>query len=185
MKSRVALAVFLLAALITVVARAQSPSSQPGAEKAEKAEKKDPLFFVKIAADIAGNVQTQSLNGYLAIYIDSQAWASALSDGDLGPFMKLKEGKAGRSAACLISDARDAGVCVFYDGDTPFGVASVKAGASGKIEAKDVETAYKPVSKEMLKKSEKELHFEPGDVAADDGQTLPAFQVSAPVKFSL
>jgi hypothetical protein len=189
MRTRVAFfLVFAVAATLVTAAVAQSPSTQPSAGKAEK---KDPLFFVKIAADVASNVQTQSLNGYLGVYIDSETWASALKDGDLGPFVKLKEAKAGRTVACLFSQAKDAAVCVFFDGDTPFGVAAVKAGvapvkagASGGIEASDVAAAYKPISKEMLKKSEKELHFEPGDLNTDDGAPLPGFSISIPVKFS-
>ncbi len=158
------------------LAAAQDPLSQA-------AQKKEPLTFVKIAADVARNVQPQSLNGYLALYIDSQAWASGLKDSDLGPFLKVKEAKPDRSAACLFSSAKDVAICVYFDGDTAFGVAAVKAGASGKIEPSDVPAAYKPVTKDMLKKGEQELRFEPGEAATDDGQPLPAFQVSTAAKF--
>jgi hypothetical protein len=181
MKSRLISFLVLAVALMTVAASAQNTPSQPSGEKVEK---KDPLFFVKIAADVAGNVQTQSLNGFLGIYIDSQTWPSALKDGDLAPFVKLKEGKAGRSAACLFSGEKDAAVCVFFDGDTPFGVTAAKAAASGKIEANDVAAAYKPITKDMLKKSDKALQFEAGDLNTDDGAPIPGFQISIPVKFS-
>jgi hypothetical protein len=124
------------------------------------------------------------LEGFLAVYIDSQTWPSALKDGDLGPFVKLKEAKVGRSAACFFSDQKDVGICVFFDGDTPFGVAAATAGVNGGIGANDIAASYQPVSKEMLKASPKEFHFEPGDVNADDGTTLPGFQISMPVKFS-
>jgi hypothetical protein len=76
------------------------------------------------------------------------------------------------------------GHLLFFDGDSPFGVAAATAGANSGIEANDVAASYKPVSKEMLKASPKELHFEPGDVNADDGTTLPGFQISMPVKLS-
>jgi hypothetical protein len=183
MKSRIALS-FLVAffAVILAAAQNQPAPAKPGAEKSA-AEKKDPLFFVKIAADVAGNVQQASLNGFLGLYIDPQNWASGLKDSDLGPFLKVKEAKPGLSAACLFSPNKDVAVCVYFDGDTPLGVAAAKAGASGKIEAADISAAYKPISKEMLKKGDKELRFDQGDVSTDDGQTLPAFSIATGSKF--
>jgi hypothetical protein len=167
---------------VTLAAAQNQPAAKPGAEKPTP-EKKDPLFFVKIAAAVAGNVQQASLNGFLGLYVDSQNWASGLKDSDLGPFLKAQEAKPGRSAACLFSNNKDVAVCVYFDSDTPFGVAAVKAGASGKIEASDVSAAYQAISKEMLKKGEQELRFEPGDAATDDGVSLPAFQLATGAKF--
>jgi hypothetical protein len=183
MKARIALS--LLAVLLTVTlaaAQNQPATAKPGPEK-PGVEKKDPLFFVKIAADVAGNVQQTPLNGFLGLYIDPQNWASGLKDGDLGPFLKAQEAKPGRSAACLFSNAKDVAVCVYFDGDTPFGVAAVKAGANGTIAASDVSAAYKAISKEMLKKGEQEVRFEQGDISMDDGQPLPAFQIATGAKF--
>ena len=141
-------------------------------------EKADPLFFVKTTADVAGNVQKSSLDGYLGVYVSEQNWDAGLKDKDLGPFLKLKEAKPGRSAALLFSTAMDAAICVYCDGKSPFGVAAVKAGAGSSIQASDVAAAYKAVSKEMLKKGEQEWHFNEGDVNTDDGVSLPGFQIS-------
>jgi hypothetical protein len=171
----------ILAVLFTVtlaVAQNKPAPATPGAEK-PGAEKKDPLFFVQIAADVAGNVQTSSLNGFIVVYVDSQNWGSGLKDGDLGPFMKAKEEKPGRSAACLFSGAKDVAICVYFDGDKPFGVAAVKADTTGKIDAGAVSAAYKNISPEMLKKSDRPWSFEQGNVNADDGQELPAFTISS------
>jgi hypothetical protein len=153
-----------------------------GAQNQPDQGKKDPLAFVKVAAVIAANVQHETVVGATGIYIDQQIWAAALRDGDLGPFIKVKEAKTGRSAACLFSESKDSAVCVYFDGDTPFGVAAVKAAASGKIDAEAVAAAFKPVSKEMLKKGNEELSFSPTDVATDDGQPLPAFLVTVAAK---
>ena len=183
MKVRIVLSFLAVLFGVTLAAAQNQPAAKPGAEK-PITEKKDPLFFVKIAADVAGNVQQTPLNGFLGLYIAPQNWAPGLKDGDLGPFLKAQEAKPGRSAACLFPNAevKDVAICVYFDGDTPFGVAAVKAGASGKIEAGDVSAAYKAISKEMLKKGEQEVRFEPGDISMDDGQPLPAFQLSTGAK---
>jgi hypothetical protein len=171
MKFRVV--VSLMLAMVAVLAMAQN---QPNAEK------KTPLFFARIAADVAGNVQGQSLNGFTVIYLDQKNWTAALKDSDLGPFLKVKEAKPGRSAACLFSGRKDSAICVYFDGEVPFGVAAIRAGASGKIEAGNVTAAYKAVSKEMLKNGDEALSFTPGAVASDDGTPLPAFQISSAAK---
>ena len=176
MKSRMAIPFILVLAGVSIAVAQNQPAA---------AEKKEPLFFVKIATDVAGNVQQHSLNGFLGLYVAPENWSSAVNDGDLGPFFKLKEAKPGRSAACLFSGAKDVAICVYFDGETPFGVAAVKAGASGKIEASDVSASYKNVSKEMLKKGNQEFHFEPGDINTDDGQPIPGFQVTATAKSSV
>lgn len=148
----------------------------------QNTEGKEPLFFARIAADVAGNVQNKSLNGFIAIYIEPKNWAAGLKDSDLGPFMKMKEAKAGRSAVCLFSDTKDTAICVYFDGDAPFGVAAVAVGASRKIEDKDVAAAYKAVTKEMLKKGDAEFSFAPSDVNTDDGTPLPGFQITSTAK---
>jgi hypothetical protein len=141
-------------------------------------ETKDPLPIVKIASNVGSNIQDRNLSGFLAIFIDSQAWASGLKDGDLAPFLKLKEAKPGRSAVLIFSPEKDTAIAVFFDGDSVIGAASAKA-KSGKIDAGDI-SPVKPVAKEALK--EKEWEFTKGDVVTDDGQPVPAFQISSPAK---
>jgi hypothetical protein len=165
---------FILLAVVSAAAQ--------GAKSQTNQEKQDPLFFVKSAAAIAGVVEHEIVNGSLGIYIAEENWKAGLNDGDLGPFLKVKEGKAGRSAACLFSQDKGSAVCVYFDGSSPFGVAAAKAGASGKIEAAEVSAAFKPVSKEMLGKGAEELTFTPGPVSTDDGQELPAFAIAATAK---
>jgi hypothetical protein len=179
MKCRTAITLFFAALLMSATTAApQTQNPRKGAEKTGTSEQKDPLVFVRIAADVAANVQHDSLNNFLALYIAPENWDAASKDGDLGPLMKVKESKAGRSAACLFSPSKDAAVCVFFDGDTPFGMTAVKAGSSGKIEAADAAAAYKSVSKEMLKPGDQKLQFTPGDVATDDGQRLAGFLIT-------
>ena len=165
-----------LIVLAGVMATAALAQNQPQQKQLE------PLALVKIAADVALNVQHDTVGRSLGIYISSQNWGSGLKDGDLGPFLKVKEAKADRSAVCFFTEQKDSAVCVYFDGNTPFGVTAVKAGSSGKIEAGDVAPTYKPVSKDMLKKGAEELSFSENTVNADDGQELPAFVVSAKAK---
>lgn len=143
-------------------------------------ETKDPLPLVKIAANIGSNIQDRNLNGFLAIYIDSQSWAAGLKDGDLGPFLKLKDAKPGRSAVLIFSPEKDTAIAVFFDGDSVIGATSAKA-KSGKIDASDI-SPVKPVAKEALKDKLQDWEFTKGDVATDDGQPIPGFQISSPAK---
>jgi hypothetical protein len=164
--------------LTPFIAAALLLSGLAAAQNKPSAEKNDPLSLVKIASNVASNTQHQDLNGFLAIYVDSESWAAALKDGDLGPFLKLKEVKPGRSAVLFFSPEKDTAISIFFDGNSPFGMTFAKA-KSGKIEDGDISSAYKPVSKEMLKDAGQELQFNKGDVSTDDGQPLTAFQITS------
>ena len=169
--------VVLAGALVAAASVQNEPKQEKETDKSTKNDKNDPLSFIKVAADVAGNVQHETLNNSLGLYIDESNWTSGLKDSDLGPFLKLKEAKPGRSAACLFSQAKDSAVCVYFDGQSPFGVAAVKAGANGSIAPEAVSAAYKAVSKEMLKHTA-EMSFNPTNLSTDDGQPLPAFVVA-------
>lgn len=170
------IACFVIATLL--IAGLAMGQNKPDAEKAEKIE---PLSLVKIAANVAINSQHQDLNGFLAIYMDSHNWASGLKDSDLGPFLKLKEEKPGRSAVLFFSPDKDVAISIFFDGDSAIGVTAAKA-KNGKIESSDISAAYKPVSKEMLKGTAQELQFTQGDLTTDDGQPVTGFQITSASK---
>jgi len=165
------LAFVMLAGALAAAASVQNETNQ---EKSRSKDKNDPLSFIKVAADVAGNVQRETVNKSLGLYVAEGNWASGLNDGDLGPFLKLKEAKPDRSAACLFTQAKDSAVCVYFDGQSPFGVVAVKAGANGGIQPQAISAAYKAISKEMLKHTA-ELTFTPTTLATDEGQELPAF----------
>lgn len=163
--------IFTLGLAVAASAQVQFPGQTATDDK--------PLAFVRAAAEIAQNVQQKSLDNFLGIYISPENWKSAADDGDLGPYMKLKgaPAKPGRSATCLISMNKDITICVFFDGDDPFGVVSVAAGSSGKVGDDQIAAAYKPITKEMRKKSDRKLDFTAGPVNADDGTRLPGFLI--------
>jgi hypothetical protein len=174
------LAFVVLAGALAAAASVQNETNQEKSKSQEKGkskDKNDPLSFIKVAADVAGNVQRETVNKSLGLYVAEGNWASGLNDGDLGPFLKLKEAKPGRSAACLFTQAKDSAVCVYFDGQSPFGIVAVKAGANGGIQPQAISAAYKAISKEMLKHTA-ELTFTPTTLATDEGQELPAFLVT-------
>jgi hypothetical protein len=173
MKLRTSISLILAGACLAALATAQNPP----APNQDNQGKKDPLAYVQTAADVANNLRHQSLNDYLGIYIDSKNWAAALKDGDLAPLLKTQEAKPDRSAACLFSSAKDAAVCVYFDGEKAYGAMAVHAGASGKIEDKDIASGYKIVTQELLEKGGAKLQFNQTDVATDEGVPLPAYQI--------
>ena len=173
MKSRVLVPLIFAGILATTFAIAQN---QPATQNTET-QNTDPLYFVRIAADVTANLQHDA-DGRLGIYVSDQNWAEGLKDSDLGPFLKIKEAKPGRSAAFLFSPAKDSAVCVYFDGKSAFGMVAVKAGGGGSIKPEDISAAYKEINKDMLKKSDKELHFSSTEVNTDDGVALPAFMVA-------
>jgi hypothetical protein len=140
-------------------------------------ESSSPLFLVKIAGTVAVNSQHEALDKYLAIYVDPSNWKAALEDKDLGPFLKLKEGKPGRGAVLFFTPEMTSAICVYFDNNEPFGVSAAKAGSGGTIDAGSISSGYKAVSKEMLKPAGKEYDFSAMDVNMDNGDPLPAWQI--------
>jgi hypothetical protein len=140
---------------------------------------KQALPYVKVAAEIAGNVQQGSLNNFLAVFISYRDSDQAARDGDLGPFMKIKQAEpaGGRSTVCLFSSKKDSAICVYFDEKKPFGVVAVKAGENGKFG--EVSDSYKRVTQDMRKKSEQKLNFLENTVTTDYGAGLTGFQITA------
>jgi hypothetical protein len=142
------------------------------------ADGKEAIPYAKMAAEVALNVQQQSLNNFLAVFISYRDSDQAARDGDLGPFMKIKQAEpaGGRSTVCLFSPKKDAAICVYFDEKKPFGVVAVKAGDDGKFG--DVAAAYQRVSPEMHKKSEQKLNFAETTVTTDYSAGLTAFLIT-------
>jgi hypothetical protein len=137
------------------------------------------LPYVKIAADVARNVQQDSLNNFLAIFISYRDSDQALQDDDLAPFVKIKKAEPVSfwSTVCFFSAKKDAAICVYFDEKRPFGVIAVKAGSNGKLG--DPAAAYRTVSRDMLAKNEHKLNFQEITVQTDTGAGLTGFRVTA------
>jgi len=129
--------------MATLVLIALFVSSLTQAQNQASPAKSDPQSLIQIAVTVTSNAQHQSADGYVAIYIEPEKWPAGLKDSDLGPFLKLKEAKPGRSAVCLFSPSKDVAISVYFDDGAAFGITSAKANASGKIEASDITAGYK------------------------------------------
>lgn len=174
----VKLAILFLLAVFQSVPPGQTNENQHLNEA--QAESTVALPFVKIAGNVADRVRHRSLNNYLGIYVSPKNWQAASKDRDLGPFLVAKEArpKPGRSAACVFSPDRDIALCVYFDGETPFGVATVKVEVSGRIDPYRVRSSYEGVSKKLLKPGEQTLRFARSASTLDDGRVLPAFLIT-------
>jgi hypothetical protein len=163
---------------IVLAALLMAPSVALGQHKLD-ADGKEALPYVKIAADVARNVQENSLNNYLAIFITYRDSDQARQDDDLAPFFKIKQAEPTSywSTVCFFSAKKDAAICVYFDDKKPFGVTAVKAGPNGKLG--DAAASYRKVSPEMLAKNDHKLNFEETLIQTDTGAGLTGFRVSA------
>lgn len=175
--------VVIVGLLMASPARAQNQASGPNgaAEKNPVAQSKQALSFVKTAAVVADHVRHRWLNNYFGLYISPENWALASKDDYVGPFLRVKyaKPKAGRSIACVFSPDKDIALCVYFDGETPFGLATVKVGVSGRVDPYKVASSYEGLATRLLRDPEQKLEFVPADASTDDGQSLPGFMIKA------
>lgn len=160
------LALFLLLASFAV-AQAQDQSA-----------KEDPaLRYARLAFNAASLTQHQSLEGYVAVFIDDKSWTTLSKDSDLGPFLKLKEQKAERRMVYFLGSAEGLRVVVYFDGPSATDVAAFTPGPEAKISA----DLLKPVSKETPKANDAAATgwtFTREDVNSDDGDSIPAYRIT-------
>lgn len=147
---------------------AQIPSSA--------AQDKDALKFVRTAADVAINLQPDSIDGYLAIYVGPQNWHAASADSDLGPFIQAQEANPSRSLVCLFSATRSTAVCVYFDGARAYGTA-LKSKQNNSFTAADAAASYGSITRELLRKPPGTIDFSPTNVNLDNGQELDAYSI--------
>jgi len=176
--------------LFAVAAFSQNvPSKEPSKGEPAKTEpaKTEPakeesaiLSTVRTATSIAANTLNKKMGGYTAVYVDDKNWEKISSDGDGGPFLKLREVKPGRSMVLLLSLTDDAAprAAVYFDGNEATGVIAVQPG--GKAEA----SAIKAVPKEALKDAvaEQGLTLTRGDLTSDNGDPVIAYSVRSSAK---
>lgn len=155
-------------------------SSSALAQHKLDADGKQAIPYVRTAIDVALNAEAGSLNNFLAVYVSYRDSDQAAKDGDLGPFMKLKDASphGGWSAVCLFSPKKDSGTCIYFEEKNPVGMAAAKAGADGKLG--DPAGSYRRLAREKRSKSELKLNFNEITVTTDYGAQLTGFQITAP-----
>src|ERR1700730_6181224 len=137
------LAVALLFASLAV-AQGQPAKDQPSKDQPSKDQpsKDQPsqedigIRYARMALNVASLTQHQSMDGYLAVFVDDKSWTKLTKDGDLGPFLKLKEQKAERRMVYMLPNSPDGlRVVVYFDGPAATGVAAFTPGPDAKIDA--------------------------------------------------
>jgi hypothetical protein len=166
---------FAVAAFGQNVPSKSEPSKGEPAKTEPAKEESAILSTARTATSIAANTLNKKMDGYTAAYADDKNWEKLSRDNDIGPFLKLKEVKAGRSMVLLLSltDDTAARVAVYFEGNEAAGVIAVQPG--GKAEA----SAVKAVPKEALKDAvtEQGLTFTRGDLTSDDGDPVIAYAI--------
>jgi hypothetical protein len=147
------------------------------AQNQEQSSKEDSgLRYARLAFNAASLTQHQSLEGYVAVFIDDKSWTTLSKDGDLGPFLKLKEQKAERRMVYFLGSPEALRVVVYFDGSSATDVAAFKPGPDAKISA----DLLKPVPKETSKANDDAAAwtFVREDVNSDDGDPIPAYRIT-------
>jgi hypothetical protein len=163
-------------ALVLLLASFAVAQNQPSKQDPTK---EDPgLRYARMAYNVANSTQHQSLEGYLAVFVDDKSWTTLSKDGDLGPFLKLKEQKAERRMVYFLGSPDGLRVVVYFDGPSATDVASFTPAPVAKISA----DLLKPVPKETLKANDAAAGwmFTREDVTSDDGDPVPAYRITKP-----
>ncbi|MBZ5524429.1 MAG: hypothetical protein LAP21_19500 [Acidobacteriia bacterium] len=142
------------------------------------------LSLARTASNIAANTLHKNMAGYMAVYVPDKDWEKLSRDSDLGPFLKLREMKTGRSMMLMLSgDNTAVRVAVYFEGMDAMGMVVFTPGSNAKLEALSV----KPVPKEALKEvdAEQGLLFSRGEVTSDDGDAVVTYQITSSQKKNL
>ena len=145
---------------------------------ASHAQPAAPPDFVRIAAEVAQNVQSGPFATSIAIYVDAKSWHATTTDRDIGPFLRAQDEKPGRSAACLLSMDKKNAFCVYFDDATPYGFVALHGEAGKEFRSEDAAAAFKPVTPDLLKQTGT-YRINPLPVTSDNGAPMTAFLVSA------
>ena len=140
------------------------------------------LNLARTAANVAANTLHRNISGYMAVYVDEKSWEKLSKDSDLGPVLKLKEAKAGRSMMLVMSSSDNTAprVAVYFEGMDARELVIVSPQPETTVEP----LAVKPVPKEALREvdAEQGLLFARGEVNSDDGDPVVAYQITSSAK---
>ncbi len=132
--------------------------------------------YVRLASDVAYNMQRDSIDYYNGFIIDSSAWHNALSDKLFGAFLGAQDEKKGQALVCIMSELSNDATCVYFQDHKPFGVAALKVEVGHQYTVDEVKAAYKPITPELLQKhADKDKNkITDGQSVLDNGTLIPA-----------
>ncbi|HEV2988651.1 MAG TPA: hypothetical protein VG759_09420 [Candidatus Angelobacter sp.] len=138
--------------------------------------KEDPgLRFARMAFNASNAVEHQSLEGYVAVFVDDKNWTALSKDSDLGPFLKLKEQKAERRLVFFYSGPDGQRVVVYFDGPAATDVAVFTPGPNAKVTA----DLLKPVPEKLKANAATDgWTFTPESVNSDNGEEVPGYRIT-------
>jgi len=142
----------------------------------DQSSKEDPaLRYARLAFNAASAIEHQSLEGYVAVFVDDKSWTTLSKDSDLGPFLKLKEQKAERRLVFFFGGPEVQRVVVYFDGPAATDVAVFTPGPNAKVTA----DLLKPVP-EKLKANDAAngWTFTRENMNSDDGDEIPGYRIT-------
>jgi hypothetical protein len=136
------------------------------------------LTLVRTATNVASHIQSGSIDGDTAIYVDPVAWMEAMTDTGLGPFLATQDAMPTRSAVCLFSKKKDRAVCVYFDGTQAYGATAVMSDPEHPFDVASVAASYRTITPDMLRKATRRINFTPRTMNLEDGQQLATFSIT-------
>jgi hypothetical protein len=169
----------------SIAQTAQDPPKDPDGNVViykDLPQKKLPLGrdYVHVSANVARNMNHESVNTYNAAFFHQENWASGQKDSLFGPFLSLQEAKMNRAAVCMFNSTETDAVCVFFQDEAPYGALTLETPAGHPFDPKAIATAYKPVTADLGKEGTYSYTFKfiKGLVAMDDGTMVKSFFVT-------
>jgi hypothetical protein len=109
------------------------------------------LDYMRIASDVARNLQRPSLVNYYGWTIDAANWHGALDDNLFGPFLAAQEEKPGRVMGCVIAEmTNNDAICVYFQDDKPYGYVAIKVEVGHHFTNEEVKSAFNPITPDLL-----------------------------------
>jgi len=145
-------------------------------------QKKLPLGrdYVHVSANVARNLNHESVNTYNAAFFHQENWASGQKDSLFGSFLSLQEAKMNRAAVCMFNSMETDAVCTFFQDEEPYGALTLETAAGHPFDPKVISAAYKPVTAELGKEGTFSYTFKflKSMVAMDDGTMVESFFIT-------
>jgi hypothetical protein len=130
-----------------------------------------------MAAGVSLGFKHDTVDEYHAIFFHPDNWDAGQKDKLFGPFLSNQEKKDNRAAVIMFSSSEDEVICVYFQDEVPYGAVLIKAEIGHAFETKEIASAYKPVTAEMIVPYDKKLTFIKTLMPLDDGTMVKSFMI--------